>query len=597
MLIGSSRASVPALQSAGREQLACRPAALARGASARRATAGRALPPLRPGHSSSAARRWRVAARAAVASEPSLHAPAAGRQGAAPPTGPATGFRAVVIGSGVAGLAAARVLSDYFDEVLLLERDGTLIAAPDADAAAATAAPQGERGAAQLLPLADAARAVDALRRGVPQWSQPHVMLTRGLQELEALFPGFRSEMVGAGACQVETPRDWSIYDGRMGGAVEHDYSVFEMLTATRCLVETALRLRVARDCANVTPFSGALVEGLALGKGDGGGAPRVEGVVLRGGATLLADLVVDASGRGSKTPEWLAAAGLAAPPTVTVDSHLVYTSAVYELDTGVLARGKRCGMVYVNPPESRSGLLLPIEGGRHHMILAGRGSEVCAATDDAVTAFVDTLPSPVLSDLLRGAKRVSDIRQYERTANFRRKYEEIDLPGGLAVMGDGVCAFNPIYGQGMSVAVLEAVDLGRRIAAALPPRPAAAAAAEPDAAWLSAARGALPRATAGFMRGIGGVVAVPWALATGSDAPYVAGFERTPVETAVNDVFVEVGRLSRTDRKVHATLMRVVHMLEEPTALVAPGMLLKLLVDRVRRALGRGGDGAKTAA
>ncbi|KIZ01876.1 hypothetical protein MNEG_6084 [Monoraphidium neglectum] len=127
---------------------------------------------------------------------------------------------AVVCGSGVAGLAAARVLADHFDEVILLERDGQLIDDVTGNDAAA---------AAQAPGLADVSEAVAARRRGVPQFSQPHVMLTRGLQELEVLFPGLRGELLAAGAVGVPSPQSWDLYDGRVGGKFEHTYSVFEV--------------------------------------------------------------------------------------------------------------------------------------------------------------------------------------------------------------------------------------------------------------------------------------------------------------------------------------------------------------------------------
>ncbi|KIZ01875.1 hypothetical protein MNEG_6083 [Monoraphidium neglectum] len=371
------------------------------------------------------------------------------------------------------------------------------------------------------------------------------------------------------------------------------------MLMATRSLVETELRLRVRRDCPRVKAFSGAVVEGLTMAPGDGGAAQgRVTGVKLRGGRVVPADLVVDASGRGSRTPEWLEAAGCATPDTVTVDSRLVYTSAVYELDPATHP-GIHPVMVFTQPPDSRSGMLLPIEGGRHHLILTGRLGERCEGTDEAITQFAEDMPHPSLATALRGAKRIGDIRMYERTANFRRKYEEIDLPGGLVVLGDGVCAFNPV-GQGMSVAVLEAVALGKQLEGALHSSARATPDAAPDASaqWLTAARGALPSATRTFMRGVGGLVAIPWALATGSDAVYVAGFEHTPTEKMINHIFMQISRMSRTDADAHATMMKVMHMLEPPAALTSPKMLLKLLVHTIRTALGGGGSrqGAGTA-
>ena len=186
---------------------------------------------------------------------------------------------------------------------------------------------------------------------------------------------------------------------------------------------------------------------------------------------------------------------------------------------------------------------------------------------------------------MLGAAQRVSDIRTYERTANFRRKYEDIDMPAGLAVIGDGVCAFNPVYGQGMSVAVLEAISLGRELATALPPK-----AGNSDAnviARAASARTVLPQAVRRFMRRISEVLSVPWALATGTDAPFLPGYKPSPVEAAIDVLFNAVARLSQTDQDVHATLMRVMHMLEPPTALVSPRMLLRLALDKLLRAVG----------
>jgi 2-polyprenyl-6-methoxyphenol hydroxylase-like FAD-dependent oxidoreductase len=216
------------------------------------------------------------------------------------------------------------------------------------------------------------------------------------------------------------------------------------------------------------------------------------------------------------------------------------------------------------------------------------------------VAAFCASLPSSGVSDALAGAERVSELRVYERTANFRRRYEDLaaaadgagGLPAGIAVIGDACAAFNPVYGQGMSVAVLEAVDLGERLAAALPARCVGGSGEGADYAQqereqrAAEARRALPAATVGFMRNIGAIVAVPWALATGNDAPYCPGFKRAPAEAAVNAVFEAVSRYSQRDVDVHNVVMRVMHMLDPPTAMVAPRVLWRFAVDAALRAL-----------
>ena len=448
-----------------------------------------------------------AAAAAAAATAPAVSLGTSARRAELPQGPPgADKLRAVVIGSGVAGLVAARVLSERFDEVIILERDampGDDAAGDDAGSSESNGnASESSSSAAAPTPPATLADAVTARRRGVPQWAQPHVMLTRGLAELEALFPGLRAELVAAGAVGVPTPRGWAIFDARFGDELlPHANVLFDMLTASRALVETALRVRVARDCAGrVRTVSGAVVTGLLFGDGDGssgssGGSKRVTGVeLLAGGGSggsgaadggapsdpqqqqqqqqqherarqrLHADLVVDASGRGSQTPDWLAAAGFAPPPTVTVDSNLVYTSAVYELAPN--HPGPGAVIMFAAPPDSRSAIVMPIEGGRHHvreenregggalprdgrrrrgsmrrwrrkgkrcsgclaspracvdthvtshhnhitchhrmhrqMILAGRGDEASAPSDDAIAAFVAALPHPAVADALR---------------------------------------------------------------------------------------------------------------------------------------------------------------------------------------------------
>ncbi|GBF91594.1 2-polyprenyl-6-methoxyphenol hydroxylase-like oxidoreductase [Raphidocelis subcapitata] len=499
---------------------------------------------------------------------------------------PQTGLRAVVVGSGVAGLVAARVLSEHFDEVLLLERDSL-----------PTEAAEGG--------LAATKDAVSARRRGVPQWGQPHVMLNRGLQELEALFPGLKEDLIAGGAPSVAAPASWTMYDGRLGGLMPHKYTAFEILCASRPLVETELRVRLARDRPNVTSVLGAVVEGLEFGGGpDAAARPgRVTGVRLRGClAPLGADLVVDASGRGSRAPEWLAAAGWEAPPTVTVDANLVYTSTVIKLpDDWAASGGDEVIFCVAVPPDTRSGLIVPIEGGVHHLIMAGRADQRCPPNDEAIAEFASSLPHPALAKALAAGRRVGEIRCYERTANFRRRYEDIEMPGNLVVFGDAACAFNPVHGQGMTVAVLEAVELGRQLGAALPPPAAAAATAAADRAApppprLAAARAALPAASRGFMRSLGRQVAVPWSLATGADQAYAPGFKQTMAEKAISGLFDEITRLSLRDVAVHERLMRVMHMLEEPSSLMSPGILLRLAADKLAGLFGRGGGSRASA-
>jgi 2-polyprenyl-6-methoxyphenol hydroxylase-like FAD-dependent oxidoreductase len=424
-----------------------------------------------------------------------------------------------VIGASVAGMSTARVLADHFERVTVVERD-----AIDGD----------------------------EFRPGVPQGRQVHALLRGGSEVLERLFPGFEAQLLGRGARSVYWAREirWWHFGGWKGA---HD-SEFASVACSRFLVEDTIRRRL-REWPIIEFVDGVRVETLIADEERN----SVRGVRLDDGRVLEADLVVDASGRSSRAPEWLRALGFNPPAETVVTSFLGYASRLYRRPT---RRIDWTGLlIYPTPPKSnRGGVIFPIEGDRWHVILVGVGREYPPTDPDEFMAFAKSLLVPDLHKAIVAAEPLSPIYGYRNTENRLRHFDR--LPRYLerfVVLGDAACCFNPVYGQGMTTAALSAELLG---------------------SCIRQAKGGPLMVARTFQRRLGKLLSVPWTLATSEDFRYptTEGGRATPLTRMLQRYVDGVIRLGVRDVAAYDAFWQVLHMCKPPASLLAPRLLMRVL-------------------
>nr|WP_063713790.1 FAD-dependent monooxygenase [Amycolatopsis nigrescens] len=340
----------------------------------------------------------------------------------------------VVLGGSVAGLLAAHVLSRHAERVTVLERDHY------------------EGGPEP--------------RMGVPQSRHTHVLLTSGLDALSELLPGLPGELREAGGPCLSVPADLGVWQAAQW--VSRDNPSAPVMTASRPLLEYVLRRRVLADprievltSTEVTALLGRpehIIGVRTRGRGAGDRAPR----------NLLADLVVDATGRSSRTPEWLTELGAAAVDEEVLETGRAYATCVFHADNTGPADEVKGFYIVPDAAQPFGAIILPVENDRCMVTLSGPRGQAPPTELAGFVDFAGGLPHDAPHKWLSKASPAGRPVGYRHTSNRRRRYDR-DRAGhtrsGLLVVGDALCALNPVYGQGLSVAALNAVALGRALA------------------------------------------------------------------------------------------------------------------------------------
>jgi 2-polyprenyl-6-methoxyphenol hydroxylase-like FAD-dependent oxidoreductase len=431
------------------------------------------------------------------------------------------GRHAIVIGASMGGLLAARALADHYDEVTVLERD--------------------------TLPQAHEPR------KGVPQGRHAHGLLARGREVLDQLFPGFSEEMVAQGAVYGDVVDEVLWFNH--GVYLLNSPSALLGLLISRPMLEDGVRRRLLQ-LANVR----LLEHSDALEPVFDRTESRVTGLRVQlqrdsaGVETISADLVVDASGRGSHSPAWLDALGYAKPREEGVQVQIGYLTRLYRRRPEHLP-GKQAVVMAGCRPGWRFGVILAQEDDRWIVTLGGYLGDRPPADEAGYIEFARSLPKPEIFEVIKDADSLTPLAPYQFSANLRRHYEELGrFPEGLLVFGDALCSFNPVYGQGMTVACTEALALQESLAAG--------------------SQGIARR----FFQAASKLIDIPWQMAVGSDLqhPAVAG-KRTAQLRFINWYLAKLFQAAQHDAVLATRFLEVANLMKPPPSLMAPSIALRV--------------------
>lgn len=437
------------------------------------------------------------------------------------------GYRAVVLGAGMAGLLAARVLADRYAEVVMVDRDE-----PPTHAAP---------------------------RRGVPQGRHIHALIAGGQQALEELFPGLTDELVTAGAAHGDLLADTRIHLN--GHRLRRTRSGLAFVSVSRPLLEDRVRRRVlARpevrmigscDAVGlVTSDRGDHVIGARVLRRADSSAPEV----------LDAALVVDATGRGSRAGDWLADLGYARPEQERVPIDVGYATRTYRLPPDALD-GDLGVLQGLAPDHPRGGALSRIEGDRWMVSLIGVRGGHPATDDTGFAAFARSLRSPDIAGAIDAGEPLDEPVAHRFPADVRRRYERLRrLPAHFIAVGDAVCCLNPAYGQGMSVAALEALALRRH---------------------LEHRSRVAPHA---WYRQVARITAPVWDMTAGTDRTFPSVDTAPSLRIRLLGSYVARLHAAATDDPALATeVARVSGLIDVPSALLRPAVVARVLRHTVR--------------
>jgi 2-polyprenyl-6-methoxyphenol hydroxylase-like FAD-dependent oxidoreductase len=421
------------------------------------------------------------------------------------------GRRAIVIGAGIGGCSAARALADHFDQVVIIERD---------------------RLPAEPIP-----------RSGVPQSQQAHGLLGGGQRALEELFPGFGLDLAAAGAVPLRVGLDTRVERQGYDPFPQRDLG-WIAYAMSRPLIEFVLRQRIG-DYDNILVHQNCRALEITT-SADRTAVTGTHYETVDGRREMLsAELVVDASGRGSITLALLESIGFP-PPVTTIGVDIGYAGAVFAIPEDAPSDWKVVLLHPSAPADVRGCFLMPVENNRWMLALAGRNGDWPPGDEKGFMAFARSLRTPTVYNAIKGAKRLGQISRFGFAESTWRHFERLEIiPRGLIPIGDVICRFNPVYGQGMTVAVQEASLLHRLLQA-------------------STERDPLDRLSKSFLSGAALLVGDAWAMSAIPDLiyPQTRGERPADFDRALGFASA-LNRIAAGDAAVHKLMVEVHHLLK----------------------------------
>lgn len=436
------------------------------------------------------------------------------------------GAQAVVIGAGIGGLAAAAALAQHFQRVSVLERDE--------------------------LP----SRAV--AREGAPQGRHIHVLLAGGLRALSTLLPELERDLLAAGAVTYRAGLDLRSERPGFDPFPQRDLGWLNY-ALSRPLLEFILRRRVA--ALGVSFRDRSRVERIVL-SGDGRQVASVEFAGASGEREAIeADLVVDASARGGLTLSALERTGGTLPEEVSIGIDVGYSTALFARPANTPRDWTLLQVIPQVPEDSRGGLLVPVEGDRWMVSLGGRGDQRPPGDGEGFLRFARSLRTPTLAAALEQAPQLGEVVRFGFRASTWRRFDRVAMPLGLFPIGDAACCFNPIYGQGMSVAAQQAALLGHLLHGEAPGHDGSVAVGRRYFAEAAA------------------LIEQPWDLAAVPDLAYPDAHGQRPPDLARRlAVGAALTRLAAADAEVNRLFLRVYNLLDSRDVLNTPALRERLL-------------------
>ena len=431
--------------------------------------------------------------------------------------------QAIVMGGSLGGLMTARVLSNHFQKVIIIEKD-VVNRHPES-------------------------------RKGQPQTRHLHGLLPAGFKTMQHYFPDLKEALQknGATICDFAETMVWKTY----GGYRQRINMNLEAVLMSRPLLEHLIR-ELVLTLPNIQLLDNTAVKNLMTTADK----QRVTGIVIeqKGSepTTLNADLIIDVTGRASRTSLWLKDLGYEAPPTSEVNVNVGYATRLFKRDPNHPL--SKSWMLYTPnaPVETRFGGLFPIEGNRWVMSVGGWHGDSAPLDEEHFMEFVKSLEMPELYDTIKNSEPISEIMPYKFTSSLRRHYEQLTrFPLGYLVLGDAVSSFNPTYGQGMTSASLQAAELDKILADHV---------SETKLATT-------------FFKKAAKVIDIPWQLAVGEDFrfPSTTGPKPAGVDF-INKYISRVHKATLKDEVVCKAFLKVMSLLEPPTSLFSPRIVWRVM-------------------